>query len=130
LRDVELILAARGIVVSYESIREWGLRFGRIFANALERRRSQPGDTWYMDEVFIRVRASNSIFGARSTRTKMSATLWFSAGATQPRPPVLSQAAEGLALCSAGDRHRQAQELRRGTIRNFVRGGAVEPIRP
>jgi putative transposase len=30
LRDVELILAARGIVVSYESIREWGLRFGRI----------------------------------------------------------------------------------------------------
>jgi putative transposase len=29
LRDVELILAARGVVVSYESIREWGLRFGR-----------------------------------------------------------------------------------------------------
>ena len=50
LRDVELILAARGIVVSYESIREWGLRFGRIFANALKRRRPQPGDKWYMDE--------------------------------------------------------------------------------
>jgi hypothetical protein len=32
LRDVELILAARGIVVSYESIREWSLRFGRLFA--------------------------------------------------------------------------------------------------
>jgi putative transposase len=30
LRDVELILAARGIVVSYESIREWGLRFGQL----------------------------------------------------------------------------------------------------
>jgi putative transposase len=55
LRDVELILAARGIVVSYESIREWGLRFGRIFANALKRRRPQPGDKWYMDEVFIRI---------------------------------------------------------------------------
>jgi putative transposase len=38
LRDVELILAARGIVVSYESIREWGLRFGQIFANMLKRR--------------------------------------------------------------------------------------------
>jgi len=36
LRDVELILAARGIVVSYESIRERSLRFGRIFANALD----------------------------------------------------------------------------------------------
>src|SRR5882724_13661695 len=56
LRDVELILAARGIVVSYESIREWSLRFGRIFANALKRRRPQPGDKWYMDEVFIRIR--------------------------------------------------------------------------
>ena len=56
MRDVELILSARGIVVSYESIREWGLRFGRIFANALKRRRPQPGDKWYMDEVFIRIR--------------------------------------------------------------------------
>jgi len=56
LRDVELILAARGIVVSYESIREWGLRFGRLFANELKRRRPRPGDKWFMDEVFIRIR--------------------------------------------------------------------------
>src|SRR5215217_6002840 len=53
LRDVELILAARGVVVSYESIREWGLRFGRLFANALKRRRPRPGDKWFMDEVLI-----------------------------------------------------------------------------
>src|SRR3954471_15412949 len=56
LRDVELILAARGVVVSYESIREWGLRFGRLFANQLKRRRPRPGDKWFMDEVFIRIR--------------------------------------------------------------------------
>ena len=56
LRDGELILAARGIVVSYESIRDWGLRFGQMFANALRRRRPRPGDRWFMDEVFIRVR--------------------------------------------------------------------------
>ena len=56
LRDVEMILAARGVVVSYESIREWGLRFGRMFANTLKRRRPQPGDKWHMDEVFIRIR--------------------------------------------------------------------------
>ena len=37
LRDVELILAARGNVVSYETIRDWGLRFGRLFANELKR---------------------------------------------------------------------------------------------
>ena len=56
LRDVEMILAERGIVVSYESIREWGLRFGRTFAMALKRRRPQPGDKWHLDEVFIRIR--------------------------------------------------------------------------
>jgi len=44
LRDVELILAARGVVVSYESIREWGLRFGRLFANTQKRRRLKPDD--------------------------------------------------------------------------------------
>ena len=56
LRDVELILAARGVVVSYESVREWSLRFGRMFANALRRRRPRPGDKWHLDEVFIRIR--------------------------------------------------------------------------
>jgi hypothetical protein len=56
LRDVELILAARGIVVTYESIREWGLRFGRMFANELKRRWPRPGDKWFLDEVFIRIR--------------------------------------------------------------------------
>ena len=56
LRDVELIMAARGVVVSYESIREWGLFFGRLFANTLKRRRPTPGDKWHLDEVFIRIR--------------------------------------------------------------------------
>jgi len=44
------------VVVSYESIREWGLRFGRLFANTLKRRRPRPGDKWHLDEVFIRIR--------------------------------------------------------------------------
>lgn len=55
LCEVETILAQRGIVVSYESIRAWGLRFGRAFANALKRHRPQPGDKWYLDEVFLRI---------------------------------------------------------------------------
>lgn len=54
LRDVELILAARGVVVTYEIIREWRLRFGRLFANALKQRRPRPGDKWFLDEVFVR----------------------------------------------------------------------------
>lgn len=55
LRDVETILAARGVVVSYESIRDWSLRFGRLFANALKRRRPRPGDKWFLDEVYLRI---------------------------------------------------------------------------
>ena len=56
LRDVELILAARGVTVSYESIRDWGIRFARQFATTLKRRRPKPGDKWHLDEVFIRIR--------------------------------------------------------------------------
>ena len=56
LREVETILAERGVMVSHESIRAWGLRFGRAFANALKKRRPRPGDKWHLDEVFIRIR--------------------------------------------------------------------------
>jgi len=56
LRDVEIILAARGVVVSYETIRDWSLRFGLLFANTLKRRRPEPGDKWHLDEVFLRIR--------------------------------------------------------------------------
>ncbi|QRM34311.1 IS6 family transposase [Microvirga sp. VF16] len=55
LREVELILAARGIVVSYETIREWGLRFGQTYAKTFKRR-PKPGDKWFLDEVFVRIR--------------------------------------------------------------------------
>ncbi|MFC5357613.1 DDE-type integrase/transposase/recombinase [Azospirillum himalayense] len=56
LREVELILAARGIEVSYETIREWGLRIGREFAITLKRRRPRPGDKCFLDEVFLHIR--------------------------------------------------------------------------
>jgi putative transposase len=54
LRDVELILAERGIGVTHESIRQWCLRFGAAFARRLRRRRPRPGDTWHLDEVYLR----------------------------------------------------------------------------
>jgi len=55
LRDVELLLAERGIVVSYETVRRWCRKFGQSFAHSLRRRRPRPGDKWYVDEVFIRI---------------------------------------------------------------------------
>jgi putative transposase len=55
LRDVELILAERGIGVTHESIRQWCLRFGADFARRLRRRRPRPGDTRHLDEVHLRI---------------------------------------------------------------------------
>jgi putative transposase len=55
LRDVELILAERGIVVSDETVRRWCRKFAATFADRVRRRRPRPGDKWHMDEVFIRI---------------------------------------------------------------------------
>src|SRR5579859_5032750 len=54
-RDVELLLAERGITVSYETVRRWCKKFGQSFADRLRHRRPRPGDKWYLDEVFIRI---------------------------------------------------------------------------
>jgi hypothetical protein len=48
-RDVEELLAQRGIVVSYETVRQWCLKFGQTYANELRRRRPRCGDKWHMD---------------------------------------------------------------------------------
>jgi putative transposase len=54
-RDVEELLAARGIQVSYETIRQWCLKFGQLYANQLRRRRPKTGDKWYLDEVVLKI---------------------------------------------------------------------------
>lgn len=53
LRDVEDLLAERGVVVTYETIRHWCLHFGRQYARKLRTREGQLGDTWFLDEVTI-----------------------------------------------------------------------------
>ena len=54
-RDVEDLLAQRGITVSYEAIRLWCLTFGSAYARRLKRRQGRLGDTWYLDEVFVTI---------------------------------------------------------------------------
>src|SRR5881275_1749903 len=55
LRMVEELLAARGIIVSHETVRQWALKFGQGFANEIRRRLPRPGDKWHLDEVEIRI---------------------------------------------------------------------------
>ena len=52
---VEEMLAARGIVVSHEAVRQWALKFGQGFANEIRRRLPRAGDKWHLDEVVIKI---------------------------------------------------------------------------
>jgi len=54
-RDTEDLLAQRGITVSYETIRAWCRTFGLAYARTLRRRRGRMGDTWYLDELFLKI---------------------------------------------------------------------------
>ena len=55
-REVEELLAERGVTVSHEAVRLWCLKFGQAFAKRVRHRRGRPGDTWHLDELFIRIR--------------------------------------------------------------------------
>jgi len=54
-RDVEELLAERGVIVTYETIRQWCRKFGQAYANELCRRRPRLGDKWHLDEVFVSI---------------------------------------------------------------------------
>jgi putative transposase len=54
-RDVEEMLAMRGISLSYETVREWCLKFGQTYANSLRQKSPRSGDRWHLDEVFLKI---------------------------------------------------------------------------
>ena len=55
LRDVEDLLAERGISVSYETVRRWVNHFGPMVAADLRKRRPKPHTTWHLDEVYLKI---------------------------------------------------------------------------
>jgi putative transposase len=55
LRMVEEMLAARGIEVSHETVRQWAMKFGQDFANQIRRCLPAAGDKWHLDEVVIKI---------------------------------------------------------------------------
>ena len=54
-RDVEELMATRGVLVSYETVRCWCDKFGKQYADGLRRRRARSGDKWHLDEVFLKI---------------------------------------------------------------------------
>jgi len=55
LRDIEEMLAERGVDVSYESVRRWFLKFGPTIAASLRRSRPRPSDHWHLDEMAVTI---------------------------------------------------------------------------
>ncbi len=58
-REVEELLAERGITVTYETVRQWCQKFGPAYARKLKKRQGRLGDTWYLDEVFITIQGEH-----------------------------------------------------------------------
>jgi putative transposase len=54
-RETEEAMAARGVVVTYETIRRWCDKFGGLYAAGLRKRRPRTGDKWHLDEVFLKI---------------------------------------------------------------------------
>ena len=106
LRDVELLLAERGIVVSYETVRRWCQKFGQSFANSLRRRRPRPGDKWYMDEVFVRIKGVQHYLWRAVDQDGVVLDVLAGAAGCQSRQALPSPTPEGPAVCAAGDRDR------------------------
>ena len=111
LRDVELTLAARGVVVSYKSICDQGLRFGRLFADTLKRRRPKPGDKWRLDQVFLHTQGKTHYLWRAVDQHGHVLDILVQSRRSEGRQAVLAQAAQGPAIRAPCDRDRQAQKL-------------------
>ncbi len=79
-RDVEALLAERGIIVSYKSVRRWCLKFRPHYQRSRKRREGQLGDHWYADEVFVNIQVRihylwRAVDGAFSP-TSSAAIVW------------------------------------------------------
>jgi putative transposase len=86
LRDVEDLLAERGITVSYESIRRWINHFGPMIAADLRKRRPKPHTSWHLDEVYLKIDGRMAYCGAPSMPRARSSMCWSNRnGTSMPR---------------------------------------------
>src|ERR1700759_5310740 len=75
-RDVEDLLAERGLDLSYETVRRWVLKFGPLFAKELRRRRHRPTSQWHLDEMAVLIVADNSGCGGGWTVKARVLVFW------------------------------------------------------
>jgi len=71
-RDIEELMAERGVIVTYETIRTWCYKFGKDYAKRIRARRGRLGDTWHLDEVYLKIDVACNIYGAPLIRMAAS----------------------------------------------------------
>lgn len=72
LRLVEEMLLERGIVVSYETVRRWAIKFGWYYARRLKRKRASRRDIWHLNEGVVTIGGKQHLLWRRSIRTDIS----------------------------------------------------------
>ena len=111
LREVELMMAYRGVQLSYETIRRWCDTFGASYAAKLKRRRPKLGDKWFLDEVFLKINGVQHYLWRAVDQHGAVIDIWCSRSAT-----VLPRCASFASYCAPRqatprDHHRQAPQL-------------------
>jgi putative transposase len=109
LRMVEEMLAARGICVTYETVRQWGKKFGKAFSDQIRQRAPARGDKWHMDEVVVTI-AGEPYW------------LWRAVDQNGLRSRRLGPASKRQSRCAAA--HKEAPEIRRHTAARHDHGQA------
>jgi transposase-like protein len=84
-RDVEELLAERGLEVSYETVRRWVLKFGPLIARKLRQGRPRPSARWHLDEMVVGSPGSRCTCGAPSTTRARSSICSSSVGGIRRR---------------------------------------------
>ena len=130
-RDVEDLLAERGITVTYEAIRLWCRTFGLNYARRLRRRRGRQGDTWYLDELFVKIQGQQQYLwacrgrGRRRPRHSRAVAAQSAGGHT-----VLPEAVETPRPRASPADHRQTAQLLGGApYREAVRDPQYPAVR-
>jgi putative transposase len=124
-RDVEELLAQRRIIVTYETVRQWCLKFGQTYAKELRRRRPRCGDKWHMDEVILTIRGKNHILWRAVDQDGNVLDI----RVAEPTPQksgqtLLPKTPQRTPLRPACDQNLQAQELWGGQTRDLAWCGA------
>ena len=110
-RDVEDLLAERGLDISYETVRRWVLKFGPLIARKLRQRRSRPSDRWHLDEMVARIAGRRMYLWRAVDHEGEILDMLVSAGATTRGFETDAQTPQEARLCAEIARNRQATFL-------------------